>query len=408
MRFPAKYFFCSILSCLVTVARAQANLDYTEWDDAYLNNLAQAWPDNMIENTGRIKPWNPKGGERLTILQLGDSHIQGDISACATRSYLVQQFDLTLPARGFAFPYGLAKTNEPLDVRSTGTNRKGWQPTLSTKIRTPQPLGLSSSAIEAKSEKSSLKLRFLPEKGYTALPNVVSILYAPSENAPLPLLNGNKPAIIDTTRGVARFEFAEPPSNLALTLKRNASTDSPFRLLGFVFDNDASPLLYHAAGLNGADVNAFLRNTALPLELEILAPKVIIVSLGTNDAYNRNFDPLQFAGNLRALIQQLRSSCPEAFIILTTPNDHLLRNKEINPRVDAASEVIRNLAIEEEVGLWDFNRIMGGSGSIHSWNNYGLTAKDCLHLSPQGYRLQGKLLGVALYRYLTNNKRGKK
>ena len=248
----------------------------------------------------------------------------------------------------------------------------------------------------------------MPERGYTALPNIVSILYAPSENAPLPLLNGTKPATIDTTRGVATFQFSDPPSNLALTLKRNSTTDSPFRLLGFVFDNEASPLMYHAAGLNGADVNAFLRNTALPLELEILDPKVIIVSLGTNDAYNRNFDPLQFASNLRTLVQQLRSSCPEAFIILTTPNDHLLRNKEVNPRVDAASEVIRNVAMEQEVGLWDFNRIMGGSGSIHSWNNYGLTAKDCLHLSPQGYRLQGKLLGVALYRYLTNNKRGKK
>lgn len=400
---------CALLfSCIVNVVQAQAIVDYTEWDDTYLNNLAQAWPDNTIENATRPVAWNPKSGERLIILQLGDSHIQGDIASCATRSYLVQQFDLSLPPRGFAFPYGVARTNEPLDVRSTGSNRKGWSPTLSTKTRTPQPLGLSSSAIEAKNTSATLHLRFLPERGYTALPNTVSILYAPAENAPLPLLNGVKPAIVDTTRGVATFQFAEPPSKLALSLKRNATTDSPFRLLGFVFDDEASPLMYHAAGLNGADVNAFLRNTALPLELEILDPKLIIVSLGTNDAYNQNFDPLQFASSLRTLIQQLRSSCPEAFVILTTPNDHLLRNKEVNPRVDAASEVIRNVAIEQEVGLWDFNRIMGGSGSIHSWNNYGLTAKDCLHLSPQGYRLQGKLLGVALYRYLTNNRRVKK
>ena len=404
----AKYFFCCILSCVVVVAFAQASEDCTEWDDLYLNNLAQAWPDNTIENAGRPLQWNPKGGERLTVLQIGDSHIQGDISVCATRSYLVQQFDLTPPARGFVFPYGIVRTNEPLDVRSTGSNRKGWSSTLSTKIRTPQALGLASSVIEAKNAKSTLNLRFHPERGNTALPNQVSILYAPSENVPMPLLNGTEPATIDTTRGVATFQFAEPPSKLDLTLRRNASNESPFRLFGFVFDNEASPLMYHAAGLNGADVNSFLRNTALPLELEILDPKVIIVSLGTNDAYNLNFDPLQFASNLRTLVQQIRSSCPKAFIILTTPNDHLLRNKELNPRVDAASEVIRNVAMEQEVGLWDFNRIMGGSGSIYSWNNYGLTAKDCLHLSPQGYRLQGKLLGVALYRYLTNNKRGKK
>lgn len=396
-----------VVLCLSSVSLwGQTSDDASTWSDAYLDSLALYWPDNSIENSLGAPVWNPKKGKRLTILQLGDSHIQGDFSSCATRNYLTDQFGIELPPRGFAFPYGMARTNEPLDLKSSSANRKGWTPTLSTKNRHPQPLGLSSSAIEAKNVNSTLHLRFLPERGYTSLPKIVSILYAPSENVPLPLLNGETPINIDTTRGVATFHFDEPPAKLALTLKKSSPTDSPFRLLGFVFDNEASPLIYHAAGLNGADVNAYLRNTALPLELEILKPDIIIISLGTNDAYNRGFDPLLFASNLRMLIGQLQASCPGVFIILTTPNDHLLRTKEVNPRVEEASEVIRNLAIEQEVGLWDFNRIMGGAGSIHSWFNHGLTAHDCLHLSPQGYRLQGKLLGVALYRLLIRQ-RGK-
>lgn len=397
--------FLFILCLLPMMLFAQSSDDASTWDDAYLNSLALYWPDNTIENAGRAPVWTPKTGKRLTIVQLGDSHIQGDFSSCATRSYLTEQFAIELPSRGFAFPYAMARTNEPLDLKSSSSNRKGWTPTLSTKNRTPQPLGLSSSAIEAKNVNSTLHLRFLPERGYTALPNIVSILYAPSENVPLPLLNGTTPVNIDTTRGVATFQFDEPPASLSLTLKKNSPSDSPFRLFGFVFDNEASPLIYHSVGLNGADVNAYLRNTALPLELEILNPDIIIISLGTNDAYNRDFNPLLFADNLRTLIAQLRASCPGVFIVLTTPNDHLLRNHEVNPRVEAASEVIRNLAIEQEVGLWDFNRIMGGTGSIHSWFNHGLTARDCLHLSPQGYRLQGKLFGVALYRMLTQPRR---
>lgn len=396
-----------LLLCLPSLSLfGQSPEDASTWNESYLDSLALYWPDNTIENPIGAPAWNPKKGKRLTIVQLGDSHIQGDFSSCATRNYLTDRFGIELPPRGFAFPYGMARTNEPLDLKSSSANRKGWTPTLSTKNRNPQPLGLSSSAIEAKNVNSTLHLRFLPERGYTSLPKIVSILYAPSENVPLPLLNGESPIDIDTTRGVATFHFDEPPAKLNLTLKKSSPADSPFRLLGFVFDNEASPLIYHAAGLNGADVNAYLRNTALPLELEILKPDIIIISLGTNDAYNRGFDPLLFASNLRMLIRQLQVSCPGVFVILTTPNDHLLRTKEVNPRVEAASEVIRNLAVEQEVGLWDFNRIMGGTGSIHSWFNHGLTAHDCLHLSPQGYRLQGKLLGVALYRLLIQQ-RGK-
>lgn len=390
-----------VLYCSLVVA--QVSVASEIWDEAFLNSLASYWPDNTIENAGEGLCWNPNQGKRLTILQLGDSHIQGDISSCATRSFLVETFKVDLPARGFAFPYGVARTNEPVDVRSS--NRKGWKPTLSTKNKMPQPLGLSSSALDAKNVHSTLDLKLLPEKGFTSLPNIISILYAPAESTPLPLLNGNGPTLIDTTRGVATFHFEEPPRQLALSLKKNTSADAPFRLFGFVFDKEATPLMYHSAGLNGADINSYLRNTALPLELEILNPQIIIVSLGTNDAYNRNFNPLLFADNLRQFIQQLRASCPSAFIVLTTPNDHLLRSREVNPRVELLSEVIRNVAVEQDVALWDFNRIMGGTGSIVTWYNYGLTANDCLHLSPQGYRLQGKLLGVALYRLLTSNKK---
>ena len=57
------------------------------------------------------------------------------------------------------------------------------------------------------------------------------------------------------------------------------------------------------------------------------------------------------------------------------------------------------------MGLWDFNRIMGGAGSVYSWCNQGLMAADCLHLSAMGYELQGRLLGVALHDMLSKKKR---
>ena len=114
---------------------------------------------------------------------------------------------------------------------------------------------------------------------------------------------------------------------------------------------------------------------------------------------------MSFRADYTQLIRRIRFMCPKAFIVLATPNDHLYRNREPNTRVADAAETICNLAADEGCGVWDFYRIMGGEGSIYSWDSHGLTAADRLHFSPLGYRLQGTLLGVALYRMLTQESR---
>ena len=54
------------------------------------------------------------------------------------------------------------------------------------------------------------------------------------------------------------------------------------------------------------------------------------------------------------------------------------------------------LAIIELDSIFDLNEAMGGWGSIYSWFKKGLTLKDKLHFTEQGYSLQGNLFTLSL------------
>lgn len=369
------------------------------WTDDYIDQLAASWPANVIDNVPKWLRWSPKGGTRMTIVQIGDSHVQGDVAAVATRTYLTRAFKLSGGAIGFSFPFGMARSNDPRAIRSH--SQSGWTPVMATKTKVEQPFGIAGAAIDAYSKPTPMHVGLRRDSPYSLPPSEVQVLFVPSQKAPALRLNGVFPDTIDKDKGTARFSFATPPQSLTLSLDHVEGGLNTFRFLGFVLDNQASPLVFHAAGINGADVRTHLRNTMLPFELAVLNPQIIILSLGTNDAFNTQFDPVSFRADYTQLIRRIRFMCPKAFIVLATPNDHLYRNREPNTRVADAAETICNLAADEGCGVWDFYRIMGGEGSIYSWDSHGLTAADRLHFSPLGYRLQGTLLGVALYRMLT-------
>lgn len=63
----------------------------------------------------------------------------------------------------------------------------------------------------------------------------------------------------------------------------------------------------------------------------------------------------------------------------------------------------------EEHGLpvWDLNTIAGGDDAQRNWKSASLMRPDRIHFTPEGYTLQGRLLGEAILsaynQYLRNN-----
>ena len=59
-------------------------------------------------------------------------------------------------------------------------------------------------------------------------------------------------------------------------------------------------------------------------------------------------------------------------------------------------EAFYDLAKEYKGAVWDLFDIMGGYGSVDSWELEGLVRRDRLHFTVDGYNLLGDLLYNAL------------
>jgi hypothetical protein len=66
--------------------------------------------------------------------------------------------------------------------------------------------------------------------------------------------------------------------------------------------------------------------------------------------------------------------------------------------LEALSRTTYQKADELGFAVWDFREVMGGKGSMKTWNRARLSQDDLVHLTQTGYNLQGFLLIEALER----------
>ena len=127
-------------------------------------------------------------------------------------------------------------------------------------------------------------------------------------------------------------------------------------------------------------------------QLKALNPDWMIISLGTNDAYMRNFISANFYANYDTLISRIREVLPDAALLLTVPGDSYRSRRYPNYNTSKARDQIKILAKKHHAAVWDFYEIMGGQNSINYWYAKGLANRDKLHFTKAGYKLQGDLL----------------
>ncbi len=335
-----------------------------------------------------------QGKTNLHIVHIGDSHIQADYFSGQFRTRL-QTMDKGLQgSRGFVFPYRVAKSNNPPNYRVTYTG--DWEHCRNVEKNKTCLLGLSG--IEVTTHDSLVSLDFsLARKNYLAYDfNRIRIYYNFWE-APYvaSFTNGQieDPEIkVNAPGGFVEFSFPVYLDSVTITFSKIDTVDIPLILYGFSFENDNPGITYSTIGVNGADSRSFLRCRFFESQLKSLEPDWIIVSLGTNDAYARNFSKDVFYANMDTLIQKIRIAAPGVPILLTTPGDHYRRRRYVNYQVPVAGKVLYSLARKHNLAVWDLFEVMGGINSIRNWKYFGLTANDYLHFSKSGYELQGNLL----------------
>lgn len=337
------------------------------------------------------------GRGSLHFLQIGDSHIQADYLSSRVRDNLAASLNCQAAGRGFIFPYRFARTNNPENYHFSSNAR--WEADRSVVRTTSGDPGLAGVSVFTKDSVVRISLRLL-EKNAPAIPFTdVSVLFESPTGTWKIEAEGMEALVPEIETGPLQrihFHSDSPTDSLTLFFHRESGGETPLYIHGFLLSNGHGGIIYSAAGSNGASAESALRCNNLNTEITLVKPDVLILSLGTNDAYTRPFDRLKFRMQYDSLLGAILKNNPELPVILTTPGDAWAKNHAFNPCVPVVRDEIVQAAQKYQCAVWDLYTIMGGERSISKWYKEGLARKDRIHFSKEGYYLIGDLFTSAL------------
>lgn len=361
----------------------------------------------------------------VTVVQLGDSHIQAGHYSGRMMRLLQQQFGNA--GRGWIAPFKLSRTNEPDDYFISSV-LKEWVAGRCIQSNKKCPVGPGGIGIQSVSPSINLDISMAPNNGAGYSFNQ-AIIYRGEKSMPM-LPAGKLKDSVETILGTApcapgvladTFRISSLTDTLQLhSTRRKQGTNtllpaSSFKNVyyGFNLTNGQPGILYHSIGVNGA---MFVNYTdeSYVRQLALLNPSLLIISLGTNETFGRRFTGSEFAGQIETFISLVKKQMPHTAILLTTPPECYKRvtvNKKRtyvrNENTERAAKAIVEVAQREGLACWDLFAATGGKSSSAKWHKAGLMGRDRIHFTKEGYQEQGLLLYRALMqtynRYIENN-----
>ena len=328
----------------------------------------------------------------VTVFQIGDSHLQAGFLGGRLRQNFQRKYGDA--GRGLVFPHHVAGSNGAYDVRWQSNGL--WAASNSIRKLPAFAFGLAGWSIQSLDSASSLEMRLAPTEGI--VDSFVSVRIFSDSGLVLGDSSGAWKAGSCGTD--CRLAAVPVPSN---RLKLQARAPGQW-LDGFVLESGRKGVLWNEAGVNGLAWSDLLRPTRMWRQLEVLRPDLVVISLGTNDAWYRGYEPEAFHGNVLETLRRIRLVAPEAEVLLTLPPDHALtvRKKKTapNPNLTSVLRILRGVCDTAGVACSDLHLLMGGEGSWKAWTAQGLMAKDHVHYSKGGYVRQADLMSEELLEWI--------
>jgi lysophospholipase L1-like esterase len=352
------------------------------WNAEYLTPLFE----KMYEQRTR-------GGQKISIVHIGDSHILGNFLTREVRDRLQTAFGDA--GRGLVFPYKLAGSNGPKDYL-VESNCK-WQGASCQKdLDESTQFGVSGFRLETTHSAGALTFRLSDTAtAETKLFTKVTVFQrrtALEYDLIVRDDNTNQTAQLFLEDDYSRtYLFDRPVGQVTLAVDRHTSQQKTLTIDGISLENELAGVIYHSIGVNGAKYQDFARARHFAHQAAELNPDLFILSFGTNESQGRT-DPGYMRRTIDNLVSQLQQEAPNALILLTTPADSYLRGRGFNPNMVDMSAVIRGYAQEKGFALWDLFNLSGGEKSAQLWKSNGLMSSDSVHYTKLGYAAQGKLL----------------
>lgn len=326
---------------------------------------------------------------QLRVFQIGDSHLQAGFFGGRMRERFQKLFGSA--GRGLAFPHHIGGSNGAYDLRWATSSR--WASSNAIRKDAPFPWGLSGWSIRSGDSEAELDFRLAASDG--AIDSFAQVTVIGD-------FDGIE--ISDSSKGWVKRDS----SRMSYTAAKGQRTDrfhlklrgSNPRLDGIVLQSARSGILWCDAGVNGMTWPNLLKPSFLWKQLQGLDPDLVVISLGTNDAWYSKFDGGTFRRQVGEVLHRVNLTAPNANLVLTLPPDHALkagrRKSAPNPRLGEAIRILREQCDSGKATCVDVRELMGGEGSWKEWTAKGLMTKDHVHYTKPGYFRQAELVADAL------------
>lgn len=391
-------FFSMLLFQQITVAQGNPHIlpqhDFIQYDSNYLHFYHDG--ANLNNFYAKLDTLMFEGKGKVNIMQMGGSHIQADIWSDQLR----KNFHAVSPnlngGRGFLFPFKLAKTNNPYyyEVNYTG-EWQGYRNAVSKHYATWGVSGITATTTDSL---ASFTIKFRGDNTPDYDFNRIKIFHNQDTlGYCIELANDTCLSItVSESIGYTEFVFSDYKKVVDFTIYKNDSASQPFELYGISLDNDDPGVVYHSIGVNGASTSSYLRGKLFKQHLKAIQPDLVIFCIGINDAYDPGFCGNCYENNYDTLVDWIKSVSPTTNFIFVTNNDSYYKRRYPNKRVEEARLAMIRLATKHHAAMWDMYHVMGGLGSIKTWQKHGLAKTDKIHLTTDGYKLMGDLLFSAI------------
>lgn len=355
------------------------------------------------------------GKGNLSILHLGDSHLQAGISTQRLRDNLLSIAPDLMGGQFWAFPFTAGKTNNPSFYIVSATGE--WQYCRNA-VRRPEDkrMGLAGAAVTTSDPHATISIvsreRTLTALSPTFLFNKVTLIGFAESGRAVPVVSYHGDRLrgsYDEAQSAYVFDLPGYTDTLNICFE---SLQGSYTLQGVLLENGMDGISLHGNGVNGASVPSYLRCADFERDLRLIRPDLVILAIGTNDAIEIEFNPAEFKRNYNRLIDIIHRVNPDCALLFVTNNDCYRRQKgrrrstyEVNSNSPAAIQAFMELAEAHHAGVWNLYDIMGGLRSMQAWENAGLAKQDKIHFTKEGYELVGDMMYNALMeRYIEHLK----
>lgn len=370
----------------------------------------------------------------VSVVLIGDSHVQAGMNSGTTRELL--QYDFGNAGRGIIAPLKMSGTNQPVDYVFTSSD--SWSPVKLMSRQWSYPMGFTGTSLHPSRNSGSFTVGTKDTDDYNPFKSFT-------------IFHGGKMTIdnIVNDRG-EELHYKVIPSHdytqVVMSTQENEvkvdfSSKGDLTLYGVALSGERPGVFYHSIGNNGATYNTYNRIGNVGAGIAPLSPSLVIIALGTNEAFGR-FNATAFSQSIDRLVKNIQESNPDAAILLMTPMEcqrsvsrkvtktvkvpagkrrrgkkgrrrrssktvsrkvtTTVRDYAPNRNIAEVRDEILRYGRENNIAVLDFWDVAGGSGASSRWIANGLFAKDRIHHTRKGYNLEGRLVYDALIDAIVN------